>query len=143
MKAVHRNESSDSYWHTYTQPQIEACAEVCRMIVEKYGVNLILGHEEIAPKRKRDPGPAFPLDTFRNSLLLQNRSDEGQLIDKSGTVVASLLNIRNDAGSQHEKVAKPLIHGKKVKVLEEKDGWLKVETTVTGWVGKAYIELDK
>ena len=103
---------------------------------------MILGHEEISPGRKQDPGPAFPLDKFRDNLLSQNRSDEPDIIDKEGVVVANLLNIRGDAGVNFKKVARPLPRGTKVKVMEERNGWYKVETSIEGWVSKGLIDIS-
>ena len=39
--------------------------EVAALLVREYGIKEILGHDDIAPKRKWDPGPAFPMDQFR------------------------------------------------------------------------------
>ena len=140
IHATHRNETSPRYWHTFTEQQIEACRQVCELLIHKYAVNNILGHEEIAPGRKQDPGPAFPLDKFRDNLLTQNRSDEPDVIDKEGVVVADFLNIREGAGIANKKVARPLLQGTRVKVLEERNGWYKVETSIVGWVGKGYVK---
>lgn len=142
VHAYHRNETFPRYWHTYTERQIEACNKVCELLIHKYGIKTIVGHEEISPGRKQDPGPAFPLDKFRYNLLLQNRSDIPDKIDKDGEVVADFLNIREGAGVTHKKVARALPQGTKVKVLEERNGWYKVETTVEGWVGKGHIKVD-
>lgn len=65
LYATHRNETSPTYWHTFTEKQIEICQQICKLLMEKYGIKTIVGHEEIAPQRKRDPGPAFPLDKLR------------------------------------------------------------------------------
>lgn len=142
VQATHRNETSSRYWHTYTEKQIAACREVCELLIQNYGIKLIVGHEEIAPKRKSDPGPAFPLDRFRDNLLSQNRSDKPDVIDKPGVVLVDNLNIREGAGAEFKKVAQPLLKGKKVKILEEQNGWYKVETTIEGWVSKGYVNID-
>jgi len=142
VQATHRNETSSRYWHTYTEKQIEACRQVCDLLIRKYGIKTIVGHEEISQGRKQDPGPGFPLDKFRDNLLSQNRSDVPDKIDKKGVVVADLLNIREGAGVMHKKVAKPLPQGTKVKVLEERNGWYKVEAAIEGWVGKGHIKTE-
>lgn len=139
IQAIHRNESSHRYWHIYTKDQIDACRDVCSLLIEKFNIKNILGHEEISPGRKQDPGPAFPLDKLRNNLLYGNRSDDSDMIDKQGVVTANHLNIRSGSGVEFDKIAMPLTKGAKVKVVEEKDGWYKVETSITGWVGKAFI----
>ena len=140
--ATHRNETTPRYWHTYSEKQISLCREICELLIHKYGIKIIVGHEEIAPKRKQDPGPAFPLDRFRDNLLMQNRSDKPDVIDKPGEVLVDNLNIRDGAGIEFKKVAQPLMKGKKVKILEEHNGWYKVETTIQGWVGKTYVNID-
>ncbi len=144
VTAPHRNDNShkERYWHGYTEKQIETCRQICEMLISKYKIKTIVGHEEIAPGRKTDPGPAFPLDKFRYNLLSQNRSDKAGFEQRDGEVVASSLNIREDAGVNFKKVAKPLLRGKKVKVLEESNGWYKVETTIEGWVSKGHIKTD-
>jgi N-acetylmuramoyl-L-alanine amidase len=143
LLSTHRNETKPAYWHTFTEEQIAACQQVCTLLIKKYGIRLILGHEEIAPGRKQDPGPAFPLDKFRDNLLTHNRSDEPDMINQEGLVIADLLNIRADAGVTFDKIAPPLKKGTEVIVLEERNGWYKVETKITGWVSKANIELKQ
>lgn len=141
--ATHPNESKPRYWHTYTQAQIEACRQVCELLIKnkQYNINTILGHEEIAPKRKSDPGPAFPLDKLRNSLLFENREDEDNPVKVHGKVVnTDFLNIREEAGVEHKKIARPLTRNTGVTIVDELGGWYLVETKIKGWVSKGYIE---
>lgn len=143
LYATHRNETTPRYWQTYTDIQISTCRTVCELLIDKFNIKDIVGHEEIAPGRKQDPGPAFPLDKFREQLLFQNRTGEPDFIDSEGGVTANLLNIREGAGVNFKKVAKPLPLGTKVKILEEHNGWFKVSTVIEGWVSKSHINIDK
>jgi len=52
-------------WHKYTDTQLKAAARAAAELMRVYGFREILGHDDIAPKRKWDPGPAFPMDQFR------------------------------------------------------------------------------
>lgn len=144
VKAVHRNESKPGYWHAYSEEQISAVYEICEALIEHYPIDTILGHEEVSPKRKVDPGPAFPLDKLRDRMFMADRSQEDEdepEIEFSGTgfVTASKLNIRESSHRNAKLVASPLKKGTQVKILDESDGWYQVETT-TGWVKKDYIE---
>jgi N-acetylmuramoyl-L-alanine amidase len=65
VKGIHRNETEETYWHKYTDEQIATTKKLCQDLMELYPITQILGHEEISPGRKTDPGPAFPLDDFR------------------------------------------------------------------------------
>lgn len=56
-----------------------------------------------------------------------------------GKVNTPKLNIRAEAGPNFEMIAKPLTTGKEVEILEEKDGWYRVRTSIEGWVSKQYI----
>lgn len=141
IAAVHRNESKSRYWHTYTEEQLKVTTAIVEAIVQKMGIKHILGHEEISIGRKQDPGPAFPLDTFRKNLLGVGASrNEDDFKSFDGTVVVDKLNIRSGAGASFEKVAKPLTKQQKVEIVDEEDGWYKVQTTVEGWVSKAYVK---
>jgi N-acetyl-anhydromuramyl-L-alanine amidase AmpD len=76
IQAVHRNETAPTWWHAYTQPQIDVVFALCRLLIRKYPISTIVGHEEIAPHRKSDPGPAFPLERLRDRLLGGTRQDD-------------------------------------------------------------------
>ncbi len=143
IEATHRNESSPRYWHVYTEEQIRVVSDICQELIDTYGVKEIVGHEEIAPKRKADPGPAFPLDRMRNKLLSGNRDDNnGIVMAKNGKVIASKLNIRATPSTEGEKVAAPLTLNKKVKILEQNGEWYKVSVEIEGWVAAKFIGLE-
>jgi len=140
--AVHRNQKTPRYWHVYSEKQIEAVGELCEALIATYNIRYILGHEEISPSRKVDPGPAFPLDKLRERIFggSRNQDTPESNAGKIGSVTTNLLNIRTDADVNADKVAKPLMRGQKVKIVESKNGWLKVTTEVTGWVSAKFVE---
>lgn len=143
IEGIHRNQSRPKYWHIYTPEQIDAAYDLVQALIDTYGIKYILGHEEIAPKRKTDPGPAFPLDKFRERLLGANRDDDGEPdLPDAGRIVASSLNIRSKPNSGAPKVAQPLTKGKKVVILDEHQGWYKISVPVTGWVFGKYVDLS-
>ena len=49
-------------WYPYKQSQIDELIALLKQIVARHGIKPenILGHNEIAPQRKQDPGPLFP-----------------------------------------------------------------------------------
>lgn len=49
----------------YTDNQINAAIEVCKAIVANYPIKEIVGHNDIAPNRKPDPGKQFPWSKFK------------------------------------------------------------------------------
>jgi len=66
---VHRNQRELTPWHLFPYEQIRVVDELCALLAATYDITSIVGHEEIAPGRKIDPGPAFPLDEMRQRLL--------------------------------------------------------------------------
>lgn len=145
VEAVHRNESALSYWHAYTEEQIASVNDICEELIETYQINSILGHEEIAPQRKSDPGPAFPLDKFREHLLMRNRSQEdaaepARNFSDIGLVTASKLNVRETSRRNAKIISAPLIKGTLVNIVGEKNGWYEVDIKTRGWVKKDYIK---
>ncbi|MBE8712525.1 N-acetylmuramoyl-L-alanine amidase [Sphingobacterium hungaricum] len=49
----------------YTAKQLEVAKIVCMALICAYPIKEILGHDEIAPSRKIDPGKHFPMAEFK------------------------------------------------------------------------------
>lgn len=49
-------------WYPFEQQQIDSSIILCKQIIKKHGIEPenILGHSDVAPGRKSDPGPLFP-----------------------------------------------------------------------------------
>lgn len=140
IQAVHKNQTTPKYWHIYTEEQIQAVTELCRILIEEKGIKHIVGHDDIAPLRKTDPGPAFPLERLKRQLLDGSRNEDGaETLPEFGRVVASSLNIR-ETPKTGDQIAKPLKKGTKVKILDKVDDWYKVSTEIEGWVSGKFIE---
>ena len=135
VRAVHRHQTTESCWHRFTPEQLRVVEGICVALIGEYGIKHILGHDEIAPVRKVDPGPAFPLDQMRTRLL-ENLTDGPALAQ----VKATRLNIRAAPNGQAERVAGHLVQGTEVEVLEEKAGWCRVKVELEGWVAKRYLD---
>ena len=146
--AIHPNESQSKFWQCYTEEQIEKVYEICNLLCDTYEMKNILGHEEISPGRKTDPGPAFPLEQLRRHILIHDRDEEGpeefELLDTTsnyGIVTANKLNIRSGPGTHMDKAGSPLEKGDKVEIVGENDGWYEVNVKTKGWVSKDYISV--
>ena len=143
IEAIHKNHTKPQYWHVFTSEQITATRNLCLALIDTYKIKHILGHDEIAPKRKTDPGPAFPMDKFRNDLLGSSRKEnEAPELPDMGRVTASSLNIRSRPKNGAAKIANALPQGTKVHILDKSGGWYKVAVEVKGWVYGKYIQYD-
>lgn len=67
VKAQHRNGGKERRWEAYPQAQLDALEQVARLLVARYRLDDITGHDCIAPERKSDPGPAFPMERLRKA----------------------------------------------------------------------------
>lgn len=139
--ATHQYDVDPSAWHGYTEVQIAAALEAAEAIVSHYGLSDVLGHDDISPGRKRDPGPAFPMAQFKSRIL--GRSDSVEPLFDCTTN----LNIRSGPGVDFEKVRpEALAKGTTVR-LEARDGvWCYVEVLdaegepdLIGWVHGNYL----
>ncbi len=53
-------------WQPYPPAQVDALVKLAKDIVTRYKIppTRVVGHSDIAPQRKTDPGPAFPWRTL-------------------------------------------------------------------------------
>lgn len=141
LLAVHKNENQVSGWHEYTAPQLEVCLRIASLLVSTYRLQDVLGHDDISPLRKSDPGPAFPMSSFRARAL--RRQDEALNV----YVTATDLNIRSGPGTGYSVLARPLPAGTKVLSLKQEGNWSFVEVLdvvhgkvhLEGWVARRYL----
>ena len=67
VHAKHKNGGPVEEWEAYPIAQLAACEEVSKALVARYHLDDIVGHDDIAPNRKNDPGPAFPMSSLRTT----------------------------------------------------------------------------
>jgi N-acetylmuramoyl-L-alanine amidase len=63
-------------WMPYTEAQLAAGLEIALALKDAYGITEVARHADIAPRRKVDVGPQFPLRWFRGRLLGRADSPE-------------------------------------------------------------------
>jgi len=118
VEAVHKNETESAGWHAFTEPQLTAALDAAVALVDKYGLRDVIGHGDIAPGRKNDPGPAFPMESFRSRVL--GRSDNEEGLYRTTTK----LNIRQGPGTGFDKLeGSPLPKGTRVMVQQNAGNW--------------------
>jgi N-acetylmuramoyl-L-alanine amidase len=70
VEAFHRNGSHPwRFWAEYSQTEIDLVVHICELWRQTYDIVDVVGHDEIAPGRKSDPGPAFPIDFLRATVF--------------------------------------------------------------------------
>ena len=138
LLAAHRHGGGVQAWHTYSERQIAQALALCELLVAHYGLEDVLGHEDIARGRKTDPGPAFPLAAVRARALGRAADGEPRLV-----VHATRLNIRSGPGANFDTVAPALKKGAELILLEPTDRWSRVAvvgpTDLEGWVSNDFI----
>ncbi len=67
LRAKHQHEKVTSDWETFPAAQLDACTLLSRALVARYQLDDVTGHDCIAPERKNDPGPAFPMEVLRTA----------------------------------------------------------------------------
>jgi len=144
--APHKNDppgTPPSGWHAYSPEQIEATLECGLALVEHYALADVLGHDDISPGRKRDPGPDFPLESVRARLL--GRGDDHPEHYRT----TARLYVRSGAGADFPALpGTPLPVGTEVEVLAKQGLWWQVDVAgevngvmdIVGWSHSKYLE---
>jgi N-acetylmuramoyl-L-alanine amidase len=149
--ATHKFGTPTGGWPRYPQAQLDAALELGKLLVKEYGLEDVVGHDDISPGRKQDPGPSFPMESFRASARQQAAPPVGGPAPAPGTVrpiarfrVKTTLNVRGGPASTNPTVAgSPLQAGTIVRGTEDKDGWKRITaegSSVSGWVSAQFLE---
>ena len=80
-----QNSGHDNKYENFSQKQIISTKKLLKHLIRKYNVNLknVLGHSDISPDRKKDPGEKFPWKKLAESKLSQwHNLDEKKLKEK-------------------------------------------------------------
>lgn len=67
-----RNTEQGRLWSPYSPKQAERIVALVRDITQRHGISpdRVLGHSDIAPQRKQDPGPLFPWKALADAGLV-------------------------------------------------------------------------
>lgn len=146
--ATHKFGTPKGGWPKYPKAQIDAAIELAKLLVKTYRLEEIIGHDDISPGRKQDPGPSFDMAGFRAAVMGQPVTPPPPPPD--GTtfprfrVTASSLNVRGGPGPQNATVpGSPLPSGAVVRGLEDSGGWKRIaaeDSGVTGWVSAQFLQ---
>lgn len=142
IEATHKNDTQSAGWELYPEAQLTVARNVAATLARHYGLKDVLGHDDISPSRKSDPGPAFPMASFRSAVM--GRDDEEDNADDVFLTTAP-LNIRRGPGTGHDALEQsPLPVDTPLLVLRESGVWREVEVLapeigVGGWVHSHFI----
>ncbi len=68
ITARHKHGGQVQKWEKFPEAQLDTARQIAAALVARYRLDYVVGHDDIAPDRKTDPGPAFPMTEFRSSL---------------------------------------------------------------------------
>jgi N-acetylmuramoyl-L-alanine amidase len=124
-------------WQRYTDVQVAVAFDAARALVNAYGLEDVLGHEEISPGRKTDPGPAFGIANFRERVMRRQAAPR--------FIITTTLNIHAGPALTHPTVAgSPLPLNTEVEELEDQGGWKRVAVRgpggISGWVPTTFLK---
>jgi N-acetylmuramoyl-L-alanine amidase len=141
IEATHKHQTHPAFWHIFSQAQIESCIKASQAIFSHYKLLEILGHEDISPNRKEDPGPAFPMESFKSKVTGRNiNAAEIYTITTDGT------NFRTGPGI-NERIIGTLNKGVKAEFIKSHLNWYYVTLKDSvagivepeGWVHKSLL----
>lgn len=150
--ATHKFGTPKGGWPRYPQKQLDVALEMAALLVKTYRLEDVIGHDDISPGRKQDPGPAFDMAAFRAAAMAGGSApapspapaDPGTSVPAPRFRVKTTLNVRSGPGTSNPTVAgSPLAAGTFVRGARDEGGWKQVTAEgsgVAGWVSAQFLE---
>ncbi|MDB5119842.1 MAG: N-acetylmuramoyl-L-alanine amidase [Sphingobacteriales bacterium] len=124
IKANHKHkfwtDKDNQHWFLYPDAQLQALYKLSKALFEEYHLVSAIGHDDISPARKPDPGPAFSWDDFATHVFGNSRN-----IGKIFLVNTNNTNLRGSF-STNSPVIKKLPLDYEVGLIETQGQWSKV-----------------
>jgi N-acetylmuramoyl-L-alanine amidase len=124
MKANHKHkfwiDKENKNWFVYPDAQLKSLYKVCKLLFDTYQLVNAVGHDDISPARKPDPGPAFPWDEFKTTVF-GNTNNAGKIF----IVNTPATNLRASF-STNAAIIKKLPADYEVGLIETNGQWSKV-----------------
>jgi N-acetylmuramoyl-L-alanine amidase len=145
IQAAHRNSPGQVRgWEIFDAAQIDAAAGAVAAIAGAYGIGpaAVIGHDDISPGRKTDPGPAWDMESFR--ALAFGHAEDGAERELYEVSAGSGLNMRSGAGVGAPRIGL-LPRATRVSVVERDGPWWLVariengQPDTTGWVHSNWL----
>jgi N-acetylmuramoyl-L-alanine amidase len=112
-------------WQSFTEAQVNGLIEVGQLIMTHYGLEECVGHDMIAPGRKRDPGPCMNYRVYEQiNAAMDNTNNHWEWYVAN---VKTSLNGRGGPGTNYDIVAE-LPKGTAIEEILAKEGvWWFIE----------------
>lgn len=146
IMAEHRNSPGREHgWEVFDAAQFEATVAAAQAVVAEYGLEPwdVVGHDDVSPLRKIDPGPAFPMDAFRARVFGRAADDWDDMLFRVRSETG--LNLRAEPAVDG-RLIKNLPAGTTVHLIDNAGPWWLVcevvdgADDVTGFVHSRFLE---
>lgn len=67
VRARHKNGGPMLEWEGYALAQLLSCEALSKTLCSRFNLDDLIGHDDVAPARRDDPGPAFPMAALRQA----------------------------------------------------------------------------
>tara|TARA_B100001057_G_scaffold467039_1_gene524763 strand:+ start:725 stop:1459 length:735 start_codon:yes stop_codon:yes gene_type:complete len=96
-----QNSGHDNKYEKFSQKQIISTKKLLRYLINKYKISLknVLGHSDIAPDRKKDPGEKFPWKDLAKSKLSQWHDLDEKKLKRERLISLNLVEKNNFMGN--------------------------------------------
>ncbi|MDX6189280.1 N-acetylmuramoyl-L-alanine amidase [Flavobacterium sp. Fl-318] len=107
-------------WFKFPKAQLDAVYKLSGLLISQYELTTAIGHDDISPARKPDPGPAFPWDDFKIAVF--GKTDT---VGKIFKVTENGTNFRSGPSKENTPI-KSLKKDYEVGLIETNSSWNKV-----------------